>query len=558
MLSPKNAQDNNQFFVDLSRPGTSRKPANIAVSEAHITPLLNRSQTYLYRQQIALALIAMLLLAPSVAFSDIHKRMLFFIVAATILLLSAVSYQIADERFLFSWRIFLVFTFFAIIFFQLIGAHTALKIFFVEHSSMLTPIFIVCCILNITTIYAKDYNSPPIRSDGVGYYLYLPSYILYHDLSFTEVAKKQFNNNIPDSTGVIHFDATDRYLNKYSTGVALLMLPSFVVGHMLTFFTSCKPDGFSWCYQYSIASASMFYVAIGLTFLRKTLSVFFSAGVALATTIIIVLGTNLLHYATYDSVFSHGFSFCFFSILIYATIKWYKDPSLRHSIVLASTYAFIVLIRIPNAISLLFIVLFGIQNIQDVHARRTFFFNQRRNIFVMLIVFMLILTPQLLIYKYTTGTWFINAYQKEGFNFTSPHIFDVLFSVQKGLFFWSPILFLSVLGLFYLRKQQQAFLLPISIFMIVNTYLIASWHHWQYGGSYGHRAFTDSLAFMAVPMAAWYQSLRQRWLVVLVRALVPVLILLSLVQMVQYWRGIIPFDGTTFELYTKIFLRFAS
>ena len=62
----------------------------------------------------------------------------------------------------------------------------------------------------------------------------------------------------------------------------------------------------------------------------------------------------------------------------------------------------------------------------------------------------LVLAPQLALYKWITGQWFVNAYVTHGmgFSFGSPHLVGVLFSPQKGLFFWSPILLLSVAGVF--------------------------------------------------------------------------------------------------------------
>ncbi|HEX2454570.1 MAG TPA: hypothetical protein VHI99_12775, partial [Vicinamibacterales bacterium] len=42
------------------------------------------------------------------------------------------------------------------------------------------------------------------------------------------------------------------------------------------------------------------------------------------------------------------------------------------------------------------------------------------------------------------------------------------------------------------------------IFLTVNTYLIASWWDWQFGGSYGHRGFVDSLPLLAIGLARFF------------------------------------------------------
>ena len=49
-----------------------------------------------------------------------------------------------------------------------------------------------------------------------------------------------------------------------------------------------------------------------------------------------------------------------------------------------------------------------------------------------------VLLPQLAIYYQATGRLFVSSYGDLGFHFASPQLWGVLFSVQKGLFFWSP------------------------------------------------------------------------------------------------------------------------
>ena len=45
-----------------------------------------------------------------------------------------------------------------------------------------------------------------------------------------------------------------------------------------------------------------------------------------------------------------------------------------------------------------------------------------------------VLAPQLALYRWVTGSWFVNAYVPHGmgFDFAAPHLADVLFSTQKG------------------------------------------------------------------------------------------------------------------------------
>ena len=127
----------------------------------------------------------------------------------------------------------------------------------------------------------------------------------------------------------------------------------------------------------------------------------------------------------------------------------------------------------------------------------------------------------------------------------------MLFSVQKGLFFWSPLLLLACAGLAWLlavRTSARAFVAGGMVFLVLNTYLIASWWDWQFGGSFGHRGFTDSLPVFAIGLAGLLHLVgapdddgSDR------RVLASVAVALSVFQMLQYWDGVLPFSDTTWD-----------
>ena len=169
------------------------------------------------------------------------------------------------------------------------------------------------------------------------------------------------------------------------------------------------------------------------------------------------------------------------------------------------------------------------------------------------------MAPQLALYKWITGEWFVNAYVTHGMGFTflSPHLIDVLFSTQKGLFFWSPILLLSVPGVFLAKGQARAFVWPALVVFALQAWLIASWVEWQFGASYGHRGFTDGFALAAPFIAstfAWAASHRKA--MPLFAAATAAAVLLSVAQMIQYWIGVLPEANTTWAQYQDLFLRF--
>src|SRR5262249_44065625 len=98
--------------------------------------------------------------------------------------------------------------------------------------------------------------------------------------------------------------------------------------------------------------------------------------------------------------------------------------------------------------------------------------------------------------------------------------------------------------------------LAAAIVFMTDTYLIASWWDWQFGGSYGHRGFIDLLPFFGLGLAAFFDwaaetVTRQRIVAIATVALVA----LSSVQMLQYWNGVLPISDTTWDQYRAVFLR---
>lgn len=415
--------------------------------------------------------------------------------------------------------------------------------------------------LGLATVYINDYNSPPIRSDGVGYYAYLPALFIHKDLTMEKLAQQEFGGDIPAWTGIVRYPPTGRYLDKYTIGEAVMIAPLFLLAHTLSRFVHPHASGFAPHYQVAAVLAGLGYMVLGLWLLQRVLRRYFSEAVTLATLICILFGTNLYHYGTYDAIFSHAFSFCLFALLLYLLPGWYADPSTWRTLGLGAAMGLILLVRVPNALALLFVPAFAIRDGQSLRERLAFAWRHRWKVVLLLMVVAAVFAPQLAYWTYITGAPIVFPYQSgvpgkpERFYFTSPWIGSVLFSVRKGLFFWSPILLFAVPGLVLMARTAAPLFLPTVLFLPLNLYIVASWHAWPFGGSYGHRGFTESLAVLAVPLAVFFDSLRGRAARAAVAVLAAAFVALSVVQMLQYWKGIIPFDGTTWELYRSVFLR---
>jgi hypothetical protein len=119
------------------------------------------------------------------------------------------------------------------------------------------------------------------------------------------------------------------------------------------------------------------------------------------------------------------------------------------------------------------------------------------------------------------------------------------------------VLLLSVAGLFAMRGSRWNFRPAIVAVIALHTLLIASWWDRQFGGSDGHRGFTDPLAVFALPIAALYDRACGRpGLRAAIAVFACLAVSLPIVPMLQYWMRIIPFSDVTWDQYRGFFLRF--
>src|SRR5205814_9373645 len=93
----------------------------------------------------------------------------------------------------------------------------------------LVPLVSVLGLISLTLIYGKRLNYPPIRSDGMGYYLYLPASLIDHDLTLQRTIARSFGGTSPEWAGVNRIRETNRLLIKYPPGEAIMLAPSFLL-----------------------------------------------------------------------------------------------------------------------------------------------------------------------------------------------------------------------------------------------------------------------------------------------------------------------------------------
>lgn len=345
-----------------------------------------------------------------------------------------------------------------------------------------------------------------IWSDQEGYYLYYPAVFL------SENGFRQ----LPVGNCCTVFE-DGRVYSKYTYGVALLEAPFVTVAHWIAklkydpdhpdeaHHKLYKTDGFSNIYAFGILFAVIFYLVIGLYFLKEVLKRFFPLGVALFTTFLVYFATNLLFYTVREAGMSHAYSFFLFSVFLYYLPGFLEKGDWKHSLILGAAYGLSVVIRPTNIIIGLLFLGYEVYNWQDLKTRFQLLFSKKYlgRLSVMAGLALVFALPQMIYWQYMNGKPVAYSYTGESFKFwNKPKIFHVWFSYQNGLFAYTPIALVAVIGGVVSLFKKQLSSPVIMVLFLIASYIFASWWAWWFGGAFGHRCYVEYYALLALPLGA--------------------------------------------------------
>jgi hypothetical protein len=369
----------------------------------------------------------------------------------------------------------------------------------------LVPIFLLTVFVATIWIAANKHAGSQFTNvviwDTEGYYIYLPAVFIHH--SFENISLK--TKNLEDGTYYLQpYHGTQKIFTKYTCGVALLLIPFWLLAHLLATILPQQfpPDGFSEIYSISVVVAVAFYLTLGIFFTLLNLRKYFSEAVSVLTCLCLWLGTNLLQYSAFMPGCEHIYGFCLISIFIFLTPKFHLNCSCQNFFFMGLLYGMIVLLRPTNFVIILYLLFYGTATFQDFKNRIITILKRIPNWIVMSVGMFITFIPQLVYWHYISGKWILYSYGEEGFIYwKAPKMLYVLFHPQNGLFVYAPLLLLALIGLVITWNNKVYLTKVTALILILTLYFAGSWSCWWFGGAYGHRPFMDFFGLLAIPMA---------------------------------------------------------
>lgn len=365
------------------------------------------------------------------------------------------------------------------------------------HTGIFLLILLFCIFLLFGRIFITD---SAIGGDAVYYYSSVRSIAIDHDLDFKNEYEyfhqsiSNFTSNrkipqIPEENPI-----TSKLPGKYPIGNAIFLLPPFLVTHFLMLLLQSlglevTADGYNLSYQSISALSSLIYAFTGFLFIYHLGKKLFGAKLSFLATVSIWLATPLIYYMTMEPLNSQPISFFCVSAFIYLWYMTRDKRKLNQWVMLGIVGGLMSIVRYQDSLFLLIPLIDSLRKLPSILPDLLSFFVSAGSIIAI----------QLGVNNYLFGSPLNTGIYESGFPYlASPKILYTLFSFERGLLVWSPILIFALVGLYWFAKRYKLIgsLLLLSLFLQV--YVVSSWADPSQGDSFGNRILINSNVIFAL------------------------------------------------------------
>jgi hypothetical protein len=375
--------------------------------------------------------------------------------------------------------------------------------------------------------------NPWVHGDGVGYYAYVHSVLIDHDLQFEnewKAANSSFAMGRVDANGEIlesQYTVTHHLDNHFTVGPAILWAPFLIVVHLLILALNSvgahiSSDGFGRPYLLTMAFATVGYGFCGLLLCFSLARKFVAERWAFLGVVGYWFASSLPVYMYLNPSWSHAHTL--FSVALFL---WYWHQTRGHRSVLQWIalgllaalmvniyYLNVVWLLIPafEAISNYFQMISGSPATRTGNTPRESLATLLASHITFVVVFIVGMLPTLITRKIIYGGYLQTGYPgaREWF-WTNPVPGSIWFSSDHGLFTWTPILALALIGLFlFLRIDRTLAFYFLAVFAIF-SYVLACYVNWDGISSFGNRFFISLGPAFIVGLAVLFDRAARGW-----------------------------------------------
>ena len=400
-------------------------------------------------------------------------------------------------------------------------------------------------------------NNLTINTDGSGYYAYLPQWFIYsgspHFSFLLNISKKYRTDKF--SSGITFLEKK-KGIDKYYIGTSICISPFFLINHWLQNVIGGETDGYAKSYQCTIVIASLFYSFLAILGLIQLLKLFQLSNFVIALMVIFAsVGTSVNFYTSFNPSFSHVYSYCAITWLLFFCKKWALQKQDKSIILIGFLLGLIFIIR-PTNLIIVILIPFLFFNWKDFTSTLSKTFKNAKSIVcISFLLFISFVFLQMMNVYNQTGKWVLNTYSSEHFDYLfHPKWVEVLFSYEKGFFVYAPLMLLLLPAILWGIFKNSYLTFGFVLFFIVLTYLTSSWWCWWYGGGLGMRPFVDFTSLFILLIALFYNSIHFLSKFIVIIFAVCMIYFYQILQC-QFNRNILHYDRVSKDQFWDIFLK---
>lgn len=340
-------------------------------------------------------------------------------------------------------------------------------------------------------------------------------------------------------------DPSNRFqYTAWPMGPSILWSPFFLVAHLAaSILDPSSANGLSPPYIALVSFGSAMYGALGLWIVYKICRLFADRILALTTAILCVGASPLLFYMFRQPIMAHSTAFMAYACLLYVFLKLESSPtgiSENQSGLLFGVFSGLcVLTRWAGGLMLLFPVVYFFSRILEAGKRRDS--ARLRAVIkqgvIFTLVFLVALAPQMIFWYRLTHKFLVSPQGPQFYvnGWLPVNAFNIFFSTNRGMLFWSPFILLGLIGLFWFPNRKTRFTMLAFAAMVIVLYGYRK--DWYGGGGFGTRFLIEVLPVAAVGfviLGMKFQNIRLRNAILTLAALILLLQQFTLMHAVEH------------------------
>jgi len=349
-------------------------------------------------------------------------------------------------------------------------------------------------------------DRPLARGDGLAYFMWLDSIAGEGDMNLGNQVQNFAHIN---AYQVYWNEETGQWASDFAYGSGILLAPFYWLGRLtdgLGWF-AVNSDYFVGLQGRPLAYSLLGMLGVNLYALGAVALAYFSARFlappvpSAAAALFLFLGTPALYYATVDPFYAHIPATFLVALTLYLLIRWEARSAGSLSVLAAGLVGGLAtLARWQMALLVWSLVL-----CLPLHRKW-----KEAGLFAL--GFWSVAWHVLYTWNWMFGRPLVLSATESGFLSLPVHLPQVLFSDARGLFIWSPLTLLGVVGWGVLARHHRWLALSAGVAFLSQALINGGVADWWGGWSFGMRRMTELYAVFAMGVAALLGQAKPRWL----------------------------------------------